>query len=61
MKCAGSLVIFITARAEDDARAHGMSLGAVGYLVKPFNPAMLADEVERVIEPEERTEPETGD
>jgi CheY-like chemotaxis protein len=38
-------VVFITARAEDDARARGLALGAVGYLVKPFNPATLAEQI----------------
>jgi CheY-like chemotaxis protein len=43
-------VIFITARASDEARARGLRLGAAGYLTKPFNPVLLADEIERILE-----------
>jgi CheY-like chemotaxis protein len=42
-------VIFITARAEDESRARCADLGAVGYLVKPFNPTTLAETVERLL------------
>jgi DNA-binding response OmpR family regulator len=42
-------VIFITARASDQARARGLGLGAAGYLTKPFNPVSLADEIERIL------------
>jgi two-component system alkaline phosphatase synthesis response regulator PhoP len=42
-------VIFITARAEDDARRRGLELGAIGYLTKPFNPVSLADEIEKIL------------
>jgi CheY-like chemotaxis protein len=43
-------VIFVTARASDEARARGLRLGAAGYLTKPFNPVSLADEIERILE-----------
>jgi CheY-like chemotaxis protein len=42
-------VIFITAVADDAARARGLALGAIGYLVKPFNPVTLADEIEKLL------------
>lgn len=42
-------IIFITALAEDAARARGRELGAAGYLAKPFNPVSLADEIERIL------------
>jgi two-component system alkaline phosphatase synthesis response regulator PhoP len=42
-------VIFITARAEDEARARGLELGAAAYLVKPFNPALLAERIDRAL------------
>src|SRR5690349_6555481 len=42
-------LIFITALAEDEARSRGLALGAVGYLVKPFNPTKLAAEVEAIL------------
>jgi two-component system phosphate regulon response regulator PhoB len=38
-------IIFITALADDEARARGSKSGAVGYLAKPFNPVRLADDV----------------
>jgi DNA-binding response OmpR family regulator len=42
-------VIFITALAEEEARVRGLALGAAGYLVKPFNPATLAEQVEAIL------------
>jgi two-component system cell cycle response regulator len=42
-------VIFITALADDEARARGASSGAIGYLTKPFNPVQLADEIESLL------------
>jgi DNA-binding response OmpR family regulator len=43
-------VVFLSARAarEDKARAQG--LGAVGYIVKPFDPVMLGAAVKDVLE-----------
>jgi len=43
-------VVFLTARADDEDRARGSELGAVGYLTKPFDPLGLADVVERTLE-----------
>jgi two-component system phosphate regulon response regulator PhoB len=42
-------IIFITALAEDAVRLRGQELGAVGYLTKPFNPVLLADEIESIL------------
>jgi two-component system phosphate regulon response regulator PhoB len=42
-------IIFVTARAEEEARRRGEALGASGYLVKPLNPAFLADEIDRLL------------
>jgi CheY-like chemotaxis protein len=39
-------IIFITALADDEARARGLNSGAIGYLTKPFNPVRLAAEIE---------------
>lgn len=53
-------VIFITALADDAARARGESSGAIGYLTKPFNPVQLADEVEALLAAAEREDPRRG-
>jgi CheY-like chemotaxis protein len=42
-------VIFITALADDEARARGERSGAIGYLTKPFNPVLLAEEIESLL------------
>ena len=34
-------VIFITGRSEQEAEAHGLALGAVDYITKPFNSAVV--------------------
>lgn len=52
----GVPLIFITAHASDEARARGLRLGAAGYLTKPFNPVLLADEIERILEREREGE-----
>lgn len=38
-------VIFLTARSQQDEVAAGLAAGAIGYLVKPFDPMGLADEI----------------
>jgi DNA-binding response OmpR family regulator len=48
-RTAGLPIIFITALADDAARVRGMNCGAIGYLVKPFNPVRLAAEVEALL------------
>ena len=43
-------VVFLSARATPDDRLHAQALGAVGYLVKPFDPLELAGVVRDVLE-----------
>jgi DNA-binding response OmpR family regulator len=43
-------VVFLTARADRQDRVRAYELGAVGYIVKPFDPLTLADKVGEVIE-----------
>jgi DNA-binding response OmpR family regulator len=43
-------VVFLSARAADEDRLRAQELGAVGYVVKPFDPVELAGVVRDVIE-----------
>lgn len=43
-------VIFLTAKAQEVEVKKGLSLGAVGYLIKPFNPMSLAAEISQILE-----------
>jgi len=43
-------VIFLTAKAQEVEVKRGLSLGAVGYLIKPFNPMSLAAEISQILE-----------
>ena len=43
-------VVFLSARAEQDDRLRAQELGAVGYVVKPFDPLHLAGIVRDVLE-----------
>jgi CheY-like chemotaxis protein len=43
-------VIFLSARAAREDRARAQELGAVGYIVKPFDPVGLGAEVRDVLE-----------
>ena len=43
-------VIFLTAKAQEAEVTKGLSLGAVGYLIKPFNPMSLAAEIKQILE-----------
>jgi CheY-like chemotaxis protein len=43
-------VIFLTANAQEVEVKRGLSLGAVGYLIKPFNPMSLAAEISQILE-----------
>lgn len=43
-------VIFLSARAAHEDRLRAQELGAVGYVVKPFDPLQLAGTVRTVIE-----------
>ena len=43
-------VIFLTAKAQEVEVKRGLALGAVGYLIKPFNPMSLAAEISQILE-----------
>jgi CheY-like chemotaxis protein len=43
-------VIFLTAKAQETEVKKGLALGAVGYLIKPFNPMSLAAEIRQILE-----------
>ena len=43
-------VVFLSARAADEDRQRAQELGAVGYVVKPFDPLALAGTVRDVLE-----------
>jgi CheY-like chemotaxis protein len=43
-------VVFLSARAAHEDRVHAQELGAVGYVVKPFDPLKLAGTVREVLE-----------
>ncbi len=43
-------VVFLSARAAHEDRLHAQELGAVGYVVKPFDPVELARTVREVLE-----------
>ena len=42
-------VVFLSARAAHEDRIHAQELGAVGYVVKPFDPLQLAETVREVL------------
>lgn len=44
-------VIFLTAKSQKKEIEAGLELGAIGYLVKPFDPMTLADELKKLVEP----------
>ena len=43
-------VIFLTAKAQETEVRKGLSLGAIGYLIKPFNPMSLAAEIKQILQ-----------
>ncbi|HEY4975786.1 MAG TPA: response regulator [Gaiellaceae bacterium] len=43
-------IIFLTARAEIRDRAHGLDIGGVEYVTKPFSPLELAPLIESLLE-----------
>jgi CheY-like chemotaxis protein len=49
-------VIFLTAKSQEAEIRKGLQLGAVGYLVKPFNPMSLAEEITRILEGSQTTD-----
>lgn len=42
-------IIFLTAKAQQHEHKHGMQLGAIGYILKPFDPMTLHFQIEEVI------------
>lgn len=51
-------VVFLSARAADEDRLRAQELGAVGYVVKPFDPLELAGKVRDVLQRVEKGERE---
>ncbi|MGQ9476059.1 MAG: response regulator transcription factor [Actinomycetota bacterium] len=49
-------VVVLTAKVQEEDIARGWRMGADGYIVKPFNPVILADSLRKVLEasPDER-------
>jgi two-component system, OmpR family, alkaline phosphatase synthesis response regulator PhoP len=43
-------IIFLTAQPQPTSIAKGMSLGAIGYLIKPFDPVKLVDQINEALE-----------
>ena len=43
-------IVFLTARAELRDQAHGLEIGGVEYITKPFNPGELADEIRELLD-----------
>ncbi len=46
-------IIFLTARAQAHEVQHGMSIGAIGYVLKPFDPMKLHLEIEGILKSHE--------
>lgn len=44
-------VIFMSGRAQPSDTQKGLALGAVGYLVKPFDPMTLSDRLDAILGP----------
>jgi CheY-like chemotaxis protein len=42
-------VIFLTARSDADAEARCLALGAIGRIIKPFEPLRLGDQVKALL------------
>ncbi len=43
-------VIFLTAKSQESEIRKGLALGAIGYLIKPFNPMSLAAEIREILD-----------
>jgi DNA-binding response OmpR family regulator len=43
-------IVFLTARAELRDQAHGLEIGGVDYITKPFNPVELADVIRELLD-----------
>ena len=46
-------VIFLTAKVQVLELQHGMSLGAIGYIIKPFDPLTLSKQIEEILKKNE--------
>ena len=46
---AGIPVIFLTARSQEDELKTGLSMGAIGYITKPFDALTLGDRVRELL------------
>ena len=55
--CAETAVIFMTARAQAQEQARFIGLGAVGVIIKPFDPMTLAAQVREILAPARVTDP----
>jgi CheY-like chemotaxis protein len=42
-------VVFLTAKAQQYERQQGMQAGASGYLIKPFDPMTLCDQIRAIL------------
>jgi CheY-like chemotaxis protein len=45
----GIPVIFLTAKAQMTEMQHGLGLGALGYILKPFDPMTLHRQIEEIL------------
>jgi len=54
-------VIFLTAKSQESEVRKGLALGAVGYLIKPFNPMSLAAEIREILESDQAASSEHDD
>jgi DNA-binding response OmpR family regulator len=52
-------VVFVSARAGRNDIRHGLELGALDYITKPFDPVALADSVAAILERVDRGEAES--
>ncbi len=43
-------VIFLTAKAQQFEMKHGLDLGAIGYLIKPFDPTTLPSQIRALLD-----------
>jgi len=43
-------VIFISAKAQQEEIAYGLSLGAIGYITKPFDPLTLSEQIHQIVQ-----------
>ena len=57
VSCAATPIIFITASASPHLRNRALSLGAAGFLTKPFDATTLADAIESALSPGDNWRP----